>query len=965
MSSIELSNDELPDITSLIEIDIVNKIYSCLKCKFVRKDDRSVIKHIEDTHEYKKFYCRIGICDIFKSTERKIMIHRKTPHEPPVLTEIIDNESLPLLDDMIRNDDKKVICVECDFTRVDRRSVVNHIGNTHLYKKFHCNFIDCGFNTHNEIILSTHKKIHYTVVNIEVSNDELPMLDDLIIKNSDGFKCSVCNDYDHKTKQNAVNHITKNHVNSYKRIYCRFTDCESDYFGNGKERFFGHSEEMVKKHSNAIHKEYTKPEVIVLEPEVNERLPLVEDLINEVNKKEYTCKECDDKKIYESRAGIVYHIEHKHSHKRFYCEFPECIKNQYSAYSDRSLKNHEEECHKDYVRPVVEVDPEDNESLPTVEEIFKLFNEKDGNFQCHICLDKYRSGKDSAKSPKEHITRKHSDLHKKFYCTYYGCDFNKNYENLVEYHMRTHFPGYKDVMELINKIKKDKDDKYICTANNCIKPYNNIKSLKVHIWNDHNESPITYTCEVEDCKSTPFKDKNLLKRHIEGVHGERNLCDVEGCISSFSHVGSLLEHMRLHDPNFKPISCELCNENFSRKPALFTHHNRFHNPNSKKFYCGVENCSTYRNDIPFLSLSELERHQKEQHIGVVVQCDKCPLLYGSEDALKFHKKIKHNPNLVTFTCHVENCNKDDHIFTRRYNLNTHLREIHNILVYMFMCDILVDGSKCCEEFFTLKHLKKHKEIQHDIDIKWFDCEVCNKQFEFKNQLKIHRQNKHDIDIIWVDCPLDGCDFKCKQHWWLMQHLRGYHDQGKNTCDICQYDTQSSYKYTYNKKALNICKTCYNNVNGKKLRIETVMSNYLDEISYLEPFLVGSDKSFKSIGGCSSKRPDKIYMSPDLVLWIECDENQHSSNSYSCDEKRIMDAYDEILGCQLVIIRWNPHSYKPVEGKQLGIQERLQGLSDIISKIITNPPEDLIYMYYMYYDKNSKMFAKNIKHELIQ
>ena len=40
------------------------------------------------------------------------------------------------------------------------------------------------------------------------------------------------------------------------------------------------------------------------------------------------------------------------------------------------------------------------------------------------------------------------------------------------------------------------------------------------------------------------------------------------------------------------------------------------------------------------------------------------------------------------------------------------------------------------------------------------------------------------------------------------------------------------------------------------------------------------------------------------------------------------------------------------------------LGELIKKIIANPPDDMIYIYYMFYDKNNKRLARNIKYELI-
>jgi hypothetical protein len=145
-----------------------------------------------------------------------------------------------------------------------------------------------------------------------------------------------------------------------------------------------------------------------------------------------------------------------------------------------------------------------------------------------------------------------------------------------------------------------------------------------------------------------------------------------------------------------------------------------------------------------------------------------------------------------------------------------------------------------------------------------------------------------------------------------------------------------------------------------------MSEFLDKIKEIYPFLVGSDKSFKSMGGCSLKRPDKLYISSDIVLWIECDEDQHTSSShdYACDEKRISDCYDEFDGKQLIVIRWNPDKYIPDEGTKLNFSKRLAALKEQILKVIKSPPDNKIFIYYMFYDEDNPLLSKNLPYLII-
>ena len=203
---------------------------------------------------------------------------------------------------------------------------------------------------------------------------------------------------------------------------------------------------------------------------------------------------------------------------------------------------------------------------------------------------------------------------------------------------------------------------------------------------------------------------------------------------------------------------------------------------------------------------------------------------------------------------------------------------------------------------------------------------------------------------------------------MNRHLERIHDIGTYKCDVCLNNRNSSIKYTdKNNIIMLICRNCFNKLTGYKSRMELIMSKYLDKIKEIRPYLVGTDQSFKSMEGCQRYRPDKIYMSSDLVLHIECDEHQHKYNNgnYSCDERRISECYDEFTGKKYVIIRWNPDNYKPPKKiKKKNIEKRLETLGNLIQKVLNKPPNDIIYIYYLFYDKNNKRLARNIKYDLV-
>jgi hypothetical protein len=59
-------------------------------------------------------------------------------------------------------------------------------------------------------------------------------------------------------------------------------------------------------------------------------------------------------------------------------------------------------------------------------------------------------------------------------------------------------------------------------------------------------------------------------------------------------------------------------------------------------------------------------------------------------------------------------------------------------------------------------------------------------------------------------------------------------------------------------------------------------------------------------GCSRRKPDILIDKGIFSIIIECDENQHKN--YECEEKRIMELFQDLGNRPLVLIRFNPDSY---------------------------------------------------------
>ena len=136
-----------------------------------------------------------------------------------------------------------------------------------------------------------------------------------------------------------------------------------------------------------------------------------------------------------------------------------------------------------------------------------------------------------------------------------------------------------------------------------------------------------------------------------------------------------------------------------------------------------------------------------------------------------------------------------------------------------------------------------------------------------------------------------------------------------------------------------------------------------EFNYLE---VTFDKS---AGGCSKRRPDIAIDCFTHVLINEVDEFGHDTEEYcSCENKRMMQIFEDYGNRPIVFIRMNPDSYVNSKGtkipscfsksKKTGLlqilkpkmwEERLQVIEERIRHHIENIPDREITIEHLYYN----------------
>lgn len=145
-----------------------------------------------------------------------------------------------------------------------------------------------------------------------------------------------------------------------------------------------------------------------------------------------------------------------------------------------------------------------------------------------------------------------------------------------------------------------------------------------------------------------------------------------------------------------------------------------------------------------------------------------------------------------------------------------------------------------------------------------------------------------------------------------------------------------------------------------------LSSFLETEHNIQPIIGKQIKSGSSIKQ-SKRRPDMFIQLETHCLIVEIDERQH--RSYSDDSIRVTDLINDLNGCKLVLIRFNPDAYKDATrvkrrslfsktrgdriyqiGCPIKYNERMNVLKKIIAHHLLNEPDNDMTECKLYYDK---------------
>jgi hypothetical protein len=186
-----------------------------------------------------------------------------------------------------------------------------------------------------------------------------------------------------------------------------------------------------------------------------------------------------------------------------------------------------------------------------------------------------------------------------------------------------------------------------------------------------------------------------------------------------------------------------------------------------------------------------------------------------------------------------------------------------------------------------------------------------------------------------------------------------HKKRKIYCNICDpplhpHNWCSLCKYTYIEKSKYkpYCFICY----CVTYPDADIKRQYKLKEHHLRDELIKEFPNIKMIfdkqidNSCSLRRPDVRIECYTHTIIIECDENKHLG--YSCENKRVMEIFQDLGNRPIVFLRFNPDKYKDETGKVIeGCFKKTKSISNSLQieewRRRMNVLKDRLEYYYKY------------------
>jgi len=294
--------------------------------------------------------------------------------------------------------------------------------------------------------------------------------------------------------------------------------------------------------------------------------------------------------------------------------------------------------------------------------------------------------------------------------------------------------------------------------------------------------------------------------------------------------------------------------------------------------------------------------------------------------------------------------------------------------------VTCDGSEMCEH-----HRRRqlcvacngsqtcHHQLRKSRCTECFGSEICIHGNNKHNCITCHGKNVCEHNKLQYQCVECKGNLVCEhgKRKSICKECDGSymcpHEKQKNQCITCTPSSGCQHCHMISvvgSKWNPYCFRCYCVLNPDaviprkyKLKEHHVVDKLKE--NFQEKFTMRFDKIVE--GGCSRRRPDVAIDFGSHCLMIEIDENKHTN--YSCEEKRMVELYEDVGFRKIVFLRFNPDRYKdgstvypsPFRYSRAGIlhleeiefNRRMDQLMDRI-RVHRIEPADQITVEYLFY-----------------
>ena len=401
----------------------------------------------------------------------------------------------------------------------------------------------------------------------------------------------------------------------------------------------------------------------------------------------------------------------------------------------------------------------------------------------------------------------------------------------------------------------------------------------------------------------------------------------------------------------KPFECtwEGCDHACTRSNVLTTH--MCTHTGEKPYVCTWEGCDYVCVQQPHLAI-----HMRK-HTGVKpYKCgyEGCDYACTTSGSLKVHKRSHSGEK--PYKCDWPDCGYE---CTTSGSLDSHKRKHTGEKPYK--CDWPDCGYACTQSSALTTHMRTHTGDK-PYKCKWEGCKYAStRPYVLTVHIRAHMGDKP------YKCDYEGCDYACTEACRLKTHMRTHTGEKPYKCDHegCDYACAQA---THLKAHIQSWHTEEGQRHKKKK--EEQVAQFLVSAGYTELRNLGDvappeghfvrekhlDFRCQDTTSCSFARIDFVVGVRGGVVFLEVDEDQHSSYGVSCDCSRMASVHETTVlhsdPQPVVFIRYNPDAYR-VDGtlQKIPKKDRMARLLQFLRSIEVQPGEVYMQIYYLYYDRS--------------